>query len=815
MVAPEFTHGRIVTVPVEEEMKSSYIDYAMSVIVSRALPDVRDGLKPVHRRILYAMREEGMTPDRPYKKSARAVGQVIAKYHPHGELAVYDSIVRMAQDFAIRYQLVDGHGNFGSLDGDPPAAMRYTEVRLTPLAMELLRDIDKETVDFAPNFDESETEPVILPARFPNLLVNGSAGIAVGMATNIPPHNLAEVIDGVVALIDDPETDMRRLMSIIRGPDFPTGAYILGRDGIKSAYRTGRGIITIRAKAQIEATKAGRLRIVVSEIPYQVNKAALIERIAELVRDKKIEGISDLRDESDRHGVRIVIELRREENANIILNRLYKYTQMQQTYGIILLALVDGRPKVLNLKEALLHYIDYQREVIVRRTRFELARAEARAHILEGFRIALSHLDEVIRVIRSSKDRPEASAGLQSRFGLSEKQAEAILDLRLHRLTALERDKIEEEHQELMITIEYLRAVLASERMVMEIIKKELTDVKERYADARRTQIVSGAVTGDFDVEDLIAEEDVVITMTHQGYVKRMPADTYRSQKRGGRGITGMGTKEEDFVERLFIASTHHHLLFFSNRGRVYRVKAHQVPEAGRAARGTAVVNLVPLERGESITTVIPVKEFDPGVYLFMATRRGTVKRTELTEYDSARHGGLIALALDEGDELIGVRLCGPDDEVMLATRRGRAIRFPVEEVRPMGRPARGVRGITLEPGDVVESMDIVREGCEVLTLTTAGYGKRTPVSEYPARGRGGKGVMNVRLTPKTGEVVGIRLVTPGDEVMVVSAKGIIIRLPVSDIRIYGRNTQGVRVMRPDEGDHVVSFARVVAKDEE
>ncbi|MEW6031884.1 MAG: DNA gyrase subunit A [Bacillota bacterium] len=815
MVAPEFTHGRIVTVPVEEEMKSSYIDYAMSVIVSRALPDVRDGLKPVHRRILYAMREEGMTPDRPYKKSARAVGQVIAKYHPHGELAVYDSIVRMAQDFAIRYQLVDGHGNFGSLDGDPPAAMRYTEVRLTPLAMELLRDIDKETVDFAPNFDESETEPVILPARFPNLLVNGSAGIAVGMATNIPPHNLAEVIDGVVALIDDPETDMRRLMSIIRGPDFPTGAYILGRDGIKSAYRTGRGIITIRAKAQIEATKAGRLRIVVSEIPYQVNKAALIERIAELVRDKKIEGISDLRDESDRHGVRIVIELRREENANIILNRLYKYTQMQQTYGIILLALVDGRPKVLNLKEALLHYIDYQREVIVRRTRFELARAEARAHILEGFRIALSHLDEVIRVIRSSKDRPEASAGLQSRFGLSEKQAEAILDLRLHRLTALERDKIEAEHQELMITIEYLRAVLASERMVMEIIKKELTDVKERYADARRTQIVSGAVTGDFDVEDLIAEEDVVITMTHQGYVKRMPADTYRSQKRGGRGITGMGTKEEDFVERLFIASTHHHLLFFSNRGRVYRVKAHQVPEAGRAARGTAVVNLVPLERGESITTVIPVKEFDPGVYLFMATRRGTVKRTELTEYDSARHGGLIALALDEGDELIGVRLCGPDDEVMLATRRGRAIRFPVEEVRPMGRPARGVRGITLEPGDVVESMDIVREGCEVLTLTTAGYGKRTPVSEYPARGRGGKGVMNVRLTPKTGEVVGIRLVTPGDEIMVVSAKGIIIRLPVSDIRIYGRNTQGVRVMRPDEGDHVVSFARVVAKDEE
>ncbi len=811
----EHTHGRIVTVPIEEEMKSSYIDYAMSVIVSRALPDVRDGLKPVHRRILYAMREEGMTPDKPYKKSARAVGQVIAKYHPHGDAAVYDAIVRMAQDFTIRYRLVDGHGNFGSLDGDPPAAMRYTEVRLAPLAMELLRDIDKETVDFAPNFDESEKEPVILPARFPNLLVNGSAGIAVGMATNIPPHNLGEVIDGLVALIDDPETDLQRLTGIIKGPDFPTGALILGRDGIKEAYRTGRGVITMRARAQIETVKGGRMRIVVTEIPYQVNKAGLIERIAELVREKKLEGISDLRDESDRHGVRVVIELRRDENPNVILNRLYKYTQMQQTFGIILLALVDGRPRVLNLREILVHYLDYQKEVITRRTRFELARAEARAHILEGLRVALAHLDEVIRLIRSSKDPDTARRGLMERFGLSEKQAQAILDMRLQRLTALERDKIEAEYKELTRTIEYLRAVLASERMVMQIVRRELLEVKEKYADERRTQILSGAVGDDFDVEDLIAEEDVVVTMTHRGYVKRLPAATYRSQRRGGRGVAGMGTREEDFVERLFVTTTHHHLLFFSNRGRVYRIKTHQIPEAGRTARGTAVVNLVPLERGETITAVIPVKELDSGAYLMMATRRGTVKRTGLSEFATARTSGLIALALDEGDELIGVRLSSPGEEVILATRLGKAIRFPVEDVRPMGRPARGVKGITLDEGDVVESMDTVREGCEVLTLTTAGFGKRTPVGEYPTQSRGGKGVINIRLTEKSGQVVGVRLVYPGDEIMLVSARGVVIRVPVDDIRVSGRNTRGVAVMRLDEGDHVVSFGRVVTRHDE
>ncbi|HCJ10185.1 MAG TPA: DNA gyrase subunit A [Clostridiales bacterium] len=811
----EHTHGRIVTVPIEEEMKNSYIDYAMSVIVSRALPDVRDGLKPVHRRILYAMREEGMTPDKPYKKSARAVGQVIAKYHPHGDAAVYDAIVRMAQDFTIRYRLVDGHGNFGSLDGDPPAAMRYTEVRLAPLAMELLRDIDKETVDFAPNFDESEKEPVILPARFPNLLVNGSAGIAVGMATNIPPHNLGEVIDGLVALIDDPQTDLDRLTDIIRGPDFPTGALILGRDGVKEAYRTGRGVITMRARAQIETVKGGRTRIVVTEIPYQVNKAGLIERIADLVREKKLEGISDLRDESDRHGVRVVIELRRDENPNVILNRLYKYTQMQQTFGIILLALVDGRPQVLNLREILVHYLDYQKEVITRRTRFELARAEARAHILEGLRVALAHLDEVIRLIRSSKDPDTARRGLMERFGLSEKQAQAILDMRLQRLTALERDKIEAEYNELTRTIEYLRAVLGSERMVMQIVRRELLEVKEKYADERRTQILSGAVGDDFDVEDLIAEEDVVVTMTHRGYVKRLPAATYRSQRRGGRGVAGMGTREEDFVERLFVTTTHHHLLFFSNRGRVYRIKTHQIPEAGRTARGTAVINLVPLERGETITAVIPVKELDSGAYLMMATRRGTVKRTGLSEFATARTSGLIALALDEGDELIGVRLSSPGEEVILATRLGKAIRFPVEDVRPMGRPARGVKGITLDGDDVVESMDTVREGCEVLTLTTAGFGKRTPVGEYPTQSRGGKGVINIRLTEKSGQVVGVRLVYPGDEIMIVSARGVVIRVPVDDIRVSGRNTRGVAVMRLDEGDHVVSFGRVVTRHDE
>ncbi len=814
--ATEYSQGRIVVVPIEDEVKKSYIDYAMSVIVSRALPDVRDGLKPVHRRILYAMREEGMTPDKPYKKSARVVGQVLAKYHPHGDVAVYDAVVRMAQEFAIRYPLVDGHGNFGSLDGDPPAAMRYTEVRLASLATELLRDIDKDTVDFAPNFDESEEEPVVLPARLPNLLINGSAGIAVGMATNIPPHNLGEVIDALVAMIDEPETaDLKTVMGIIRGPDFPTGAYILGRDGIRQAYETGRGIITMRAKTQIETTGSGKIRIVVSEIPYQVNKATLISRIAELVRDKKIEGVADLRDESDRHGVRVVIDCRKEGNPNVLLNRLFKYTQMQETFGIILLALVDGRPRVLNLKEILDYYIAYQKEIIVRRTKFELAKAEARAHILEGLRIALDNLDAVIALIRASKDRDAARGGLMSQFGLSEKQATAILEMRLQQLTALERGKIETEYEELSKLIEYLRAVLGSERMVMQIIRRELLEVKEKYADPRRTQITGAASGQDFDVEDLIAEEDVVVTMTHQGYIKRLPADTYRIQRRGGRGVAGMGTKEEDFLERLFVTTTHHFLLFFSNQGRVYRLKAHEIPEASRTARGTAVINLVPVDPGEIISAVIPVKEFAPGNYLFMATRRGTVKRTELSEYDTVRRSsGIVALALDEGDELIGVRHASAGEEIILATRLGKAIRFPIDQVRPMGRPARGVKGITLEPGDAVVSMDPVRAGANILTISTKGLGKRTPVSDYPTRSRGGKGVLNLRITERTGEVVGIRAVSPGDEIMIISGRGTIIRIPVDQIRISGRATQGVAVMRSDQGDWVVSFGRVVGGDE-
>jgi len=811
----EHRHGRIVPIAIEEEVKRSYIDYAMSVIVSRALPDVRDGLKPVHRRILHAMREEGMTPDKPYKKSARVVGQVLAKYHPHGDAAVYDTVVRMAQDFAIRYPLVDGHGNFGSLDGDPPAAMRYTEVRLARLALELLHDIDKDTVDFVPNFDESETEPVILPARFPNILVNGSSGIAVGMATNIPPHNLGEVIDALVTMIDEPETtDLKRLMGIIKGPDFPTGAYILGREGIRQAYQTGRGLVSMRAKTLIETTKAGKTRIVVSEIPYQVNKATLIERIAQLVRDKKLEGVTDLRDESDRHGVRVVMELRREADPNVILNRLFKYTQMQETFGVILLALVEGRPRILNLQEILDHYLAYQKEVIVRRTKFELAKAEARAHILEGLRIALNNLDAIIKLIRASKDRDSAREGLMREFGLSEKQATAILEMRLQQLTALERDKIEAEYEELSKAIEYLLAVLGSERMVMQIIRRELLEVKEKFDDPRRTVITSGALSQDFDVEDLIAEEDIVVTMTHQGYIKRLPADTYRIQRRGGRGIAGMGTKEEDFVERLFVTTTHNNLLFFSNKGRVYRLKAHEVPEAGRTAKGTAVINLVPVEPGEIISAVIPVRDFSPGSHLFMATRRGIVKRTELSEYDTARRSGLIAIALDEGDELVGVRHATTGEEVILATRLGKAIRFSVDQVRSMGRPARGVKGITLRADDEVVSMDPIRAGAAVLTISARGLGKRTPVDEYPTRSRGGKGVINLQITSRTGEVIGIRMVSPGDEIMIISGKGTVIRIPVDGIRICGRNTQGVSLMRSNQGSSVVAFGRVVSRDE-
>lgn len=801
--------NRVVDVNITDEMKQSYIDYAMSVIANRALPDVRDGLKPVHRRILYAMREAGNTPDKPYKKSARTVGDVLGKYHPHSDTAVYDAMVRMAQDFSMRYPLIDGHGNYGSIDGDPPAAMRYTEARLTPLAMELMRDMDKNTVDFVPNFDEEMEEPSVLPSRFPNLLVNGSAGIAVGMATNIPPHNLGEVIDALVAMIDDPEITDEKLMTFVKGPDFPTGGIIVGRDGIRTAYKKGRGIITIRAKAHIEEVRGDRSRIVVTEIPYQVVKSRILEAIAELVRERKIEGISDLRDETDRSGLRIVIELGRNVNPKVILNQLYKYTQMQQTFGIIMLALVDGEPKVLSLREALAEYLRHQKEVIIRRTRFDLERAEARAHILEGLRIALDNIDEVINIIRSSKTAEEARNGLITRFELTDKQAQAILDMRLQRLVALEREKIEEEYAELLKTIDYLRAVLASEQMVLDIIKEELLDIRERFADPRRTEIVADAE--DIDVEDLIQEEQVAIALTDEGYIKRIPVDAYRRQQRGGRGVTGMTTKPEDFVEQLFITSTHHTILFFSNRGRVFRLKAYEIPEASRTARGTAMVNLIDIDRGEQITTVMPVKEFSDRYFVFMITKKGVVKKTNLDEFVNIRRAGIIAIALDNDDELVSAILTGGDQDLLLITHQGMAIRFNENDVRPMGRTARGVVGIRLDPGDHVVSADVVRPEAQVLIVSENGFGKRTPVDEYRRQGRGGRGIKTLNITPRTGPVAAGRVVDASEEVLLISANGIVLRTSVAGISQMGRSTQGVTLMRLDPGDKVVAVAKVAS----
>lgn len=809
----EYTDGKLLTVNVADEMQQSYLDYAMSVIVSRALPDVRDGLKPVHRRILYAMREAGNTPDRPFKKSARTVGDVLGKYHPHGDSAVYDALVRLAQDFSMRHPLIQGHGNFGSIDGDPPAAMRYTEARLSPLAMEMLRDLDKETVDFVPNFDGEYEEPAVLPSRFPNLLVNGAAGIAVGMATNIPPHNLGEVIDGVNYLIDHPGATSEDLMKIIHGPDFPTGGLIVGREGIREAYKTGRSIITMRARARIEEMKNGKTRILVTEIPYQVNKAKLIERIAELVRDKKIEGITDLRDETDRTGMRVVIELSRGTNPNVILNKLYKMTPLQQNFGIIMLALADNKPKILTLRQVLEHYLDHQKEVIVRRSRYELRKAEERAHILEGYRIALDNIDEVIALIRGSQTTAEAKEGLMERFKLSEVQAQAILDMRLQRLTGLEREKIEAEYEELLKTIEYLKAVLQSERMVLNIIKQELTEIRDKFADERRTQIVAGEA--DFEIEDLIAEEDIVVTLTHQGYIKRLPLSTYRSQRRGGRGISGLNTRDDDFVEQLFITTTHYWILFFTNRGRVYRIKAHEIPEAGRAARGTAAINLIEIEPEEKITTVMPIRHFDDEHFLTMVTRNGIVKRTRLSEYDTNRRGGLIAVALEEDDELIGVRLTDGNSDIILGSRRGMAIRFAESDVREMGRTARGVIGIRLDPGDEVVGMDVVDPKGDVLVVTEKGLGKRTAVEEYRPQGRGGKGLKSANLTERTGPVVGLRMVKEGGDVILISAQGVVIRQPVDEISRLGRLTQGVHLMRLDEGDKCVAVARVPSRDEE
>lgn len=804
--------GKVLPINIEDEMKNSYIDYAMSVIVMRALPDVRDGLKPVHRRILYAMHEAGMAANKPYKKSARIVGEVLGKYHPHGDSSVYDAIVRMAQNFSTRYMQVDGHGNFGSVDGDSAAAMRYTEVRMSRIAEEMLADIEKDTVDFVPNYDESLKEPSVLPAKVPNLLINGSSGIAVGMATNIPPHNLGEVVDGLVMMIDNPAVTINEIMMAIKGPDFPTGALILGREGIRQAYTTGRGSVKIRAQARIENMSSGKQRILVTELPYQVNKARMIENIAGLVRDKTIEGITDLRDESDRKGMRVVIELRRDANADVVLNQLYKHTQMQDTFGVNMLALVNGRPKVLNLLEVLQHYIDHQKNVIVRRTKFELDKARARAHILEGLKIALDHLDAVIKTIRQSQTPEIAKNALIDAFDLSEKQSQAILDMRLQRLTGLEREKIENEYKDILETIEWLEAVLADEGKVMNIIKEELLDVKKRFADERRTVITSDV--SKMDMEDLIAEEDIVITLTHQGYIKRLPVDTYRSQRRGGKGVTGMGTKEEDFVEHLFVATTHHNLLFFTTRGRMYRLKGYEVPEAGRTAKGTAIVNLLQVEKDEKITAVIPLKEFSAKRYLFMATQKGIVKKSELMEFDTARKGGLIAISLDEDDDLIGVKLTNGEHDIIMGTRDGKAIVFHESDVRVMGRTAHGVRGINLEAGDQVIGMEVVKKDGEVLTVTSEGYGKRTAISEYRITGRGGKGVINIKpnSAEKIGHVIGIKVVKPGQELMLITSDGIIIRMEIDTISVTSRSTQGVKVMRTDKDDQVVALAVVEKK---
>ena len=808
----DFGKDKVLPVNLSDVMSNSYIDYAMSVIVARALPDVRDGLKPVHRRILYAMQEAGMGSNKPYKKSARIVGEVLGKYHPHGDSSVYDAIVRMAQDFSIRYPMADGHGNFGSVDGDPAAAMRYTEVRMSKIAELMLQDIDKDTVEFVPNYDESLKEPSVLPSKFPQLLVNGSSGIAVGMATNIPPHNMREVIDGVLMLIDNPETTVDELMTVIKGPDFPTAGQILGLDGIKSAYRTGRGVITMRAEAHIETMSNGKQRIIVTELPYQVNKARLVEKIAELVRDKQIEGITALRDESDRNGMSIVMELRRDANANVLLNQLYKHTQLQDSFGVIMLALVDGRPRVLNLKEVLHYYVEHQKDVITRRTKYELNKAQARAHILQGLTIALDHLDAVITTIRESRTADIARQALMDGFGLTEKQAQAILDLRLQRLTGLERKKIEEEYQEILKTIAYLQGVLADEGKIFGIIKEELTKVKEQYGDDRRTRItLSGA---DMDIEDLIAEEDVVITVTHGGYVKRMPLTTYRNQKRGGRGVTGMGTKETDFVEHLLITTTHHTIMFFTNRGLVYRLKGYDIPEATRQAKGTAIVNLLPLASGETITAVIPIREYREDRFLFMATKKGIVKKTGLKEYDTARKGGLIALTLDEDDELIGVRFTDGERRIILGTRDGLAIMFEEDDVRSMGRQARGVHGIRLNDMDEVVGMDTVKEDSEVLTVTEEGYGKRTSATEYRVQQRGGKGVINMKVTEKTGAVVGLKVVTPNQELMLITQEGIVIRTNVDEISVISRNTQGVTLMKTENGDRVASLAVMDQKSE-
>ena len=800
----EKERDKLIDVNIEDKMKSSYLDYAMSVIVSRALPDVRDGLKPVHRRILYAMDELGMTPDKQYRKSARVVGDVLGKYHPHGDSSVYGAMVRLAQDFNTRYMLVDGHGNFGSVDGDGAAAMRYTEARMTKLATEMLRDIGKETVDYRPNFDETLNEPVVLPSRFPNLLVNGSSGIAVGMATNIPPHNLREVIEGIEQMIDDPDIAIDDLMKVIKGPDFPTGATIMGKEGIRKAFRTGRGKVRLRAVAEIEESNKGRHAIIVTEIPYQVNKSALIEKIAEYVRDKKLEGISDLRDESDREGMRIVIELKRDANPRVVLNNLYKQTQLQTTFGIINLALVNGEPKVLNLKEMLHHYLEHQKEIIVRRTKFDLKKAEDRAHIVEGLRIALDNIDQIIKIIRGSKDDQSAKNALMESFSLSEKQAQAILDMRLRRLTGLERDKLDEEYEELIKLINRFRELLASERLILNVIKEELVEIKEKFGDMRRTQIKLSEE--EINIEDMIDDEDVVITLTHFGYIKRMPEGTYRPQKRGGRGIAALSKKDEDFVEDLYITSTHSTILFFTNKGKVYTLKAYEIPEGSRASRGTAIVNLLNLNSDEKINAIIPLYKQNPDSNLVMVTKKGTIKKTELEQFVNIRKSGLIAISLHDEDELISVKLTDGNQELILVTHGGMAIRFHEKDVRNMGRTAMGVKAMSLSGDDLIVSMEIVEDGKQLLVISERGFGKRTDLAEYKTQNRGGKGLITYSIKEKTGEIVSAKVVSEQDEVMMITMNGTIIRLAIKDISVMGRNTQGVTLMRTKE-DLIVAVA--------
>ena len=805
-------NNRILPIEIAEEMKKSYIDYSMSVIVGRALPDVRDGLKPVHRRILYSMSELNLTPDKPYRKSARIVGDVLGKYHPHGDSAVYLAMVRMAQDFSTRGLLVDGHGNFGSVDGDSPAAMRYTEARMSKLALELLRDIDKETVDFVPNFDESLKEPAVLPSRYPNLLVNGSNGIAVGMATSIPPHNLGEVIDATVHLIDNEECSVDDLMKFVKGPDFPTSAIIMGKENIAEAYRTGRGKVKVRARAVIEELPKGKQQIVVTEIPYQVNKAKLVERIAELVKDKKVEGISDLRDESNRNGMRIVIELKRDVNANIVLNNLYKHSQMEETFSVIMLALVNGQPKVLNLEQILYHYVQHQKDVVTRRTKFELNKAEARAHILEGLRIALDNIDAVISLIRASKTTQEAKSGLMEKFGLTDIQAQAILDMRLQRLTGLERDKIEAEYEELIKKINRLKEILANERLLLNVIKEEMLIIKENYADERRTEIRHAE--GEIDMRDLIEDEEIAITLTHFGYIKRLPADTYKSQKRGGRGISALTTREEDFVKHLVSTTTHSKLLFFTNKGRVFRLNAYEIPEGKRQAKGTAIVNLLQLGPNEKIATLLAIDEKDDNKYLLLATKNGIVKKTDREEFKNINKAGLIAIGLREDDELIGVKVTDGNKDVLLVTKEGMSIRFDENDIRSMGRSAMGVKGITLSNDDKVVSMSLCEEGTDVLVVSENGFGKRTDINEYRTQIRAGKGIKTYNIAEKTGKLVGAEMVNEDDEMMIINSDGVLIRLRVNEISLFGRVTSGVKLMKTDDEVNVVSISKIKMEEE-